>query len=78
MTSGWVGRAGAMKPGWGRSLATHVELPCSLLAWEFTSLRMKPQVHTLTSPSAQNYTFSPDLFLLPVLAQLAAPKPVQF
>lgn len=78
MTSGWVGRAGAMKPGWGRSPATRVELPCSLLAWEFTSLRMKPQVHTLTSPSAQNYTFSPDLFLLPVLAQVAAPKPVQF
>lgn len=58
--------------------AARVELGYFLLVWEFTSLRMKPQVHTLTSPPVPNYTFSPDLFLLPVLAPPEAPKPVQF
>ena len=60
------------------SPAACVEFGYFLLVWEFTSLRMKPQVHTLTSPPVPNYTLSPDLFLLPVLAPPEAPKPVQF
>lgn len=48
------------------SPATCVELGYFLIIWKFTSLRMKPQVHTMTSPPVQTNTFSPDCFSSPL------------